>query len=423
VTKKNNKFQLLIYATLSSFNINLGGQLGLNTVFALVYSLSFKDWKRLYIEIPDVKKINIAYGLFFVGQVVSDIINHSDSSDYIRGWANILMAIVILNFITRRLQDAPIALIYFFIGDIIQLTFFKSQKLAYSLAAFGEDMGIFKFWIAPILNDLILLSCWYFLNKRKVSKGTIGLIFIIYGLFCFALDYRSNGLFFILTSLIYVNISLISGISFKKLVPYLLVFLVAFEILYVVYVNEVQKGNIGGVHAQEQLKRIDNPYNPFYLLLTGRSETFVAFAAIVEQPIFGHGSWAPDRTGLYTLMAYKLHDEEDKYEARMETLETKLIIPSHSVVMGAWLTAGIAGFVAIMYILVLFLRRGLSLIRDKRVQNSAYIHIIIFFILNGTWTFLFSPLPQIKDALPPMIAFILVCYQIMSKRIKVTYTS
>ena len=40
-------------------------------------SLSIKKWETTFRSIPDIKKINIAYFVFLISQIISDIVNHS----------------------------------------------------------------------------------------------------------------------------------------------------------------------------------------------------------------------------------------------------------------------------------------------------------------------------------------------------------
>jgi O-antigen ligase len=203
----------------------------------------------------------------------------------------------------------------------------------------------------------------------------------------------------------------LNKISIKRLIPYILLFLVVFQGLYSIYVSEVLDGSFGGKHARDELVRLENPYNPFNLLITGRAETFVAAAAISDNSIWGHGSWAPDKTGKYTAMIYKLQGQEDQAEGQIKNTDHQLIIPSHSVLMGTWMTSGVIGFIAFAYIFIKVLKSGFRLMKNKDVMNSRFSILIIFYFFNFIWTCLFSPLPTIKEDLPIILALFFVIEQ------------
>ncbi|RYZ41030.1 MAG: hypothetical protein EOP49_29165 [Sphingobacteriales bacterium] len=177
---------------------------------------------------------------------------------------------------------------------------------------------------------------------------------------------------------------------------------------------QVQSGNIGGEHAKRQFALTKNMYNPLNLLLVGRAEVYAAISAIADRPLAGHGSWAVDPGGKYTFIAYQLHGEDDKFVSDMRNMEGELIIPSHSVIFGAWMTAGILGLLAILYIIYLFYKNAFGLLRQAEVLASPYFPIVILYLITGAWIFLFSPLPHIKQTLPIMIAFIVVTHRRMT---------
>jgi len=405
-----NKVKMFLYAVLAGIRINVIGQLGGNEILAVVDSLSIPQWKKLYRDVPDIKKVNIAYVFMFIFQVISDFINHSDSHDYIRGWAAIIMAIITLNFLAKILLKTFDSIIFFFIGTALYFIFFKPQD-DYTFGDFGENMGSFKFYVIPIVNNLVFVASLIIMGKSKKPNNPIVALFLFYGLVCITFDARSNGAFFIITSLFFLFKEQFISYSRTKALALLMIFLILFQGLYIVYVKEVQSGKIGGEHTEVQMKRVNYSYNPLYLLFIGRTEFFVAIKAIQDEPVFGHGSWAPDPTGEYTLMILAMQDEDQNVAALFKSDERHLIIPAHSVLIGAWLDGGVGAFIAIMFIFILYLRRCFYLLANKSFIYSRYFPILVYFMLNGFWIFLFSPLPHIKDSLPLMIAFVTVMYQ------------
>ncbi|MDH6308288.1 hypothetical protein M2451_001088 [Dysgonomonas sp. PFB1-18] len=400
------KIKLFLFAAFAGIKLPLVGQLPLSELFALMYSLSPKKWMETFRDLPDVKKICIVYIVFFVSQVISDIVNGSQTNDLLRGWANILMAIVVTTFLARMLKNAPSLIIMYFIGSIICFIIAPVETDEYSL----EDMSFLKFQLGPILNSIILVSTWFLLEKKIVNRYIIIVsVLIVYGLFCFFFDFRSNGAFFILTAILFLFRRKFLNITRKKIIAFGILFLLLTQILYSLYIYQASLGNIGGNHIKNQISKMENPYNPINILIVGRSETFTSLLAIRDKPVFGHGSWAPDPTGKYNYMVHVLHGDEERFISRFQMMKNP-IIPSHSVLFGAWLTAGIGGFLSMLYIFVLFVKRGFALLKERQILDSSYVVIIINYLINGIWIFCFSPLPHIRQTIPIMLSFIIVLY-------------
>ena len=413
------KTKIFLFPILNYFKIALVGQLALNEIIAFIDLLSITNTIRLYKSIPNLKKITLAYFIFFLFQILSDVINHNTIENSIKGCANILMAIITTTFLTKYFSKSPKFIIIYLLGEMLRFVLWDDNVVNYTEEVSLENMGLFKFRIIPILNSLILIL-FYYLRLRNFSLKYSILLLLAYALFCLTFDARSNGIFCLLTSIILLNKNSLIKWNYRTIIVAASMFLISCQGLYILYVSQVLQGNIGGEHSRQQLQRTKNPYNPIYLLASGRAETMVAITAISDKPIWGHGSWPPDYTGKYNYMVYKLHDEEEKYDAQMKILEKAQIIPSHSVILGAWVTAGFIGFLAVMYIFVLFVSTFFAILKDKNLNNSPFIHIAIFFFLDGLWTFLFSPLAQIKLTLPLIISIMIVMSNviIVPKKIK-----
>lgn len=406
---KINEVKIFLFALFLNLKVNLVGQLALSEILAVLDSFSLKKWVFIFKKVPDVKKINIAYLVFLFSQIVSDIFNNSAVNDLIRGWANILMAMVLITFVSRYLYKSINLIVLILISEIFSILLFKSYDIDNL-----ESSGSFKFIVAPILNNIVLIISWYYLKFFKNRVHIIVLLLISYGLFSVFFDFRSNGLFMMIAGLFLLKRDAISKLNFKKMMPLLLIFLFFIQGLYSIYVYQVLSGGIENDRSKMQLSLVENPYNPFNLLMTGRAESFVALIAIADKPIIGHGSWAPDPNGKYNYLLYALHDEKDKFRTKFKNTSNRFI-PSHSVLFGAWMTAGIGGALGMGYILLLFWKRSLALLRTSSTIVAPFSPIILFYFLNGTWNFFFSPLGHIRQTIPLMVGFIIILYAIQNK--------
>lgn len=403
---KRVNLKMVLYSLLSSATMSFVGTLILSEVYAFFYSLSFKKIGRLYESVPDLKKIHIAMGLFLGMQMLSDVVNQTDMNNMLRGWAAISVAIIMFTFMFRMFGETPKVIVAFMFAEIVRLIIFGQSNLEQDTASLTETYSAFKFRIAPITNNIILLLVYYAYNKRK-DNLTVSL-FVLYGLACIGLDYRSNGLFFLFAGLIVFFRRQLMDMTLARKIGLTLFLAVVFQILFMFYVNAVLSGDFGGKHAGDQLsEESGNPYNPFSLISQGRGEFFVAIEAIKDAPILGHGSWAVDKDSHYRMMM--LQDMKVS-KVRMVTSNNITAIPSHSVLLGAWLYAGIVGFLAMLYIFILVMKKAFYLIKDERAMETPYYPLIVLYTIQLIWTFPFSPLPQIRNIIPAFIAFIITIY-------------
>jgi O-antigen ligase len=399
------KNKIILYSLFSSLYISLIGQIAVCEFFAIIDFFSIRNLLKTLKRIPDLRKINTAYFFIFISQVISDVVNESQFDNQIRGWANILMALVLVTFLSKYFYKSSYLIIIYLFWQIIGMLLFNEFSF---LSQFSKGFS-FKFFLAPILNNLILIISWYMI-KKKYKKIQITMLFISYGLFCVLMDYRSNGLFMIIIGFFYIKRKIFLKLNLKKIFKILFLFLLITQILYSIFVSQILSGNIVNERTKMQLNRLENPYNLFELIVGGRAETFVAISAIKDMPIFGHGSWAPDPTGKYHYLLATLVNDVEKYERNSENLETSNI-PSHSVILGIWMTSGIIGFCGIVYILIIFLKSALNILKNPNIFTEPYIIIVAFFMISGIWTFLFSPLAHIRQTLPLIIAFIITLNQ------------
>lgn len=397
--------KIVLYSLLSAAKVSFVGTLIMSEVYAGLNALSTKKIGQLYRTNPDVKRVHKAMFIFLLVQMLSDVINHTTMNNMLRGWAAIAVSLVLFTFLFRVFDDTPRIIVAFMIAEVVRMILFGQTNLEQDTSSLMEDYSLFKFRIAPITNYIILTCAFYAYNKRK-DKLTVAL-FILYGLMCVGLDYRSNGLFYLVTGLIIHFRKVLMNMTLARKIGLTIFVAIVFQFLYIFYVNAVLSGEFGGKHAGTQLEEAGNPYNPFSLISQGRGEFFVAIEAIKDKPLLGHGSWAVDAGNHYRSLMFK---DMDRDKARQLSLDNSGVIPSHSVLLGAWLYAGIIGFLCMFYLFWLAMKRAFSLIMDERAMETPYYPLIVLFTIQLIWTFPFSPLPQIRNLIPLMIAFIITIY-------------
>lgn len=401
------KNKIILYSLFSNMYAVLIGKIAICEFFAIIDFLSFKNVIFIFRKVPDLKKISFAFFLFFIAQFMSDFYNNSEINNELRGWANILMSILVLTFLTKCLFNSSALIISFLTAQIFSILIFNFSEYSFSIS----DGASFKFYLCPMLNNIVLIISWR-LNCRNNNSDNVRnlLLFVFFGLFCIYNDYRSNGVFMILTGILFYKRNLFYKLNVRKLIKVLVLFSLTLQLIFSIFVFQILSGNIVNDRTKMQLESIDNPYNLVNLLIVGRAETFVAIEAIKEKPFFGHGSWAPDPKGKYNYLVAVSQKADKDFDQKYDQ-STQGFIPSHSVLLGSWMNAGIVGFFAIGFILILFMKSSLQILKTPSDLTKVFIPIVIFFMLNGVWNFLFSPLAHLRQTLPIMIAFIIILNQ------------
>jgi hypothetical protein len=390
-----NRIKIALYTLLSTVNVSLIGQMRLSEVLVLLATPFMFD-KEDFSVYPYLKKIILALLLLLGFQIFTDLfIVHNTPANYFRGWASIIICILSFIVLFKVLRGYNDIMFYFF---LIML-----KNIFYTDDIVDSDMTYFKFKIVPILSSAVYLLAAYF-YKRNNLNAVMAVLFG-YSLTCLAFDSRSTGVVFFLSAIIIYFFNRKVEITRAKVILFSLVALVIFQIAYIFYVDGVLNGQIGGDHARTQMQRVANPYNPLQLLMTGRGETFAAVTAINDQPYFGHGSWATDKTLKYYQILLMFHDEEFNPN---KVAESDYLIPSHSILLGAWINCGIGGFIAVLLILIYLLKMGFFLIRNA--QNAAIYPVIVILTIGLIWTFAFSPFQQLRFSIPATGAILLSSY-------------
>lgn len=389
------KAGVFLYTMLSTIKVNLVGQLWLSellVVLAAPFTFRPDDLKTY----PYLRKILVALLVLLFFQVVTDLLAVQNTpQNYLRGWAATVIALLSFVVLFKTLDDTPTILFFLFMTMI--------KNIIYTDDIVDSDMSYFKFKLAPILTMAMYLVL-YQLYKRGELKMALTVL-ICCSLVCFAFDSRSTGVIFFIGALITYFMNNNVRISRQKVILFGVLVAVLFQGAYMFYVRSVLDGEIGGEHSRTQIGRLANPYNPLELLATGRAETFAAGAAIADKPFFGHGSWAEDKSLKYYMILLMYHNEDlNADRARQDTH----LVPSHSVLMGAWVNWGIGGFLAVLYLFWIVVKMGLYIIRNG--QELALYPVLVLIFIGLIWTFLFSPFQHLRLYIPGLTAIIMNNY-------------
>lgn len=339
-----------LYAVGSVIPINLIGTLSIAdlviAIFFIIYLLRGNISLQVY-KNEDLLYITKLYLILLFIQIFTEILVNNSIENSMKG-----IAITVLSYM-KILVLWPLILknsrnifwLFLWLCLIKIITTNPESEISTTDMLSGEEYSFFKFRIAPRIGEaLILLSLW------KPLKKYLSFLFITIGIFCIVLGARSTGLMIFLTGLIGYFYQHKKIIKRKILLRWGIIGSFICYGLFIIYVNAVLSGDIVSGNSSIQLQKIENPYNPLYVLLSGRTESPASLAAISDSPWIGWGAWAKDPD-------WKYHRIQANFQG--ETFNTRInynnIIPAHSVLLQTGVHNGIFALIIMGCILYFFI--------------------------------------------------------------------
>lgn len=393
---KFSQLKLILHASVTHISIPLIGKLTGSEVIALIY-FPYVRFLNLLSSNKELRTVLSTLTLLLIVQLFSDFYNVNDYKSLIKGASTIVFCMISIVFLFTNLErsysNIYVYLLFLFIVHLI----FGSSSVE------QENSNYFKVRFVPFLSPLVLLTCYFFYNN-KLTKY-VNLVFILYGFLCMSLDARSTGLVFILSAaMLYIRSKKFNFTIYKFLLSSVLISIVLY-LLYYLYIDLVLAGQIGGYNSSIQLKRLNNPYNPFELLYIGRIDFFVLLQAGLDSFWVGHGSWAEDVGGKYAYLTSSLLNSEFVTESGL--------IRAHSVILGYFAYSGIFGGLLTFFLLLYLLFKSYKLYILNHLIPT--LPLVIVLTMELAWNFLFSPIGYLRVGAPLGIALILVEYQKIKK--------
>jgi hypothetical protein len=347
----------------------------------------------------EVSLLMIGGILWFVSQVLSDLVNGTPSSKYIRGWGNIGLTMMNFLFYCGLYRDRYRS----HIGTIIGMAFGGAFG-AFYLYFFGDKSQVNPEQLWDFYVSAWAYPCFGFLAYAAFGRFPWLVIGagLVYGIVGNIYGGRSDGLIALSSTMIfgYLWYSLLSG---QKDLRYLFrngavlagLLMIPFFLLYVHY---AQSGVLGKT-AKVQIDLAKNPYNPIEVLLLARNESVIAIDAIAEKPLLGHGSWA---NPMHLRKLYLLKMREI-YGAKAPKTLVHDVLPVHSVLLGAWVFSGLVGF---LYWVFVITRTLVLTDRILRFGSVAMVSIAVVYLPFFSWHVMFSPHSFARFVWPSAMAFL-----------------
>lgn len=346
----------------------------------------------------------VAGCLWLCFQALSDLYNGVSPLNTARGLAGIFMTVLGVLTFYALFAESDKRFWWYLVGTVpsaIYSVLSGGSSSDNDLAVLNENVEMWDIAVAPIATPILLLIGAYYARR---SPAMVSVVLGIYGLLAVSQQSRSHGLAFLLTGVLYFLASRRMGFRLdlgKIAVMAAPVVVVGF----VSYVNLGLKGELGPTTAI-QLRSLEQPYNPIYVVFSGRVGFLVALDAISDSPLLGHGSWAfkPEYMKLLAKYSAALKGEP---RSPSFAAERGGMIPAHSVILGAWVFGGIVGGLLWLWVGLLLCVRMLP--RALKVKQGPQTFYVINFCLTSLWVLLFSPVPAVRGAWGAGFAFAIVC--------------
>lgn len=397
-----NKIIIILFELGWSVSFNFIGTL---TISELVLLLTFPLYLKLSLfrQNKDLVKLAKIYLFLLTSQIVSECFVSNGLESSLKGLAITIVSFLHIMFLYRFLHGDKKLIVVLLLAQVVMMIARGPDYGAegdIESVLLGESVVWLKFYLTPILYTL--LPSIAILYPRKYMP----ILFMIIGGVVIVAGARSGGGQIAVSGLIvfFIQNRIFSGRNLK--IGFIISTLFGYW-GYTIYVDKVlNKEIISG--NNEQILDCENPYNPLELLMRGRSETWVGWIAFLDKPVLGHGAWAEDNTHIYARMRAEMHDKDFRYDPAR-----RYWVPAHSLIIGFGVWNGVFAMVCIIFIMYYSLKRAFALLK---IVDMRYQLLVVSFIIQIIWTFLFSPNSHLRQTLPIPIAIILVLYLYEKKK-------
>ena len=349
---------------------------------------------------PAMRPTIVLLGLWLFGQILTDIYRGMPAPKWMRGDAAIVFFAMDLIGLVILLSNNQRRKVIFFIGSAVgSILFTRFLPSEFALAypwKFGYAYGT--------ITLVVLISC-YFYSRRLYAIGAL----LILGVAAVNLleNYRGPVLG-LLVAIVLVFPVIPERLGRTRILPRagttMRVVVLAGFALGAGWVagRLVRYVTTAGLIGEEAQAKNENQAKAGFLL-GGRPEILVSARAVADSPILGHGSWAQEYK--YVEMLYDMEMEYD-IDIDLQDLERASLglIPSHSHLMGSWVSAGILGALFWSYILWISFK---AIVRVATLL-PALAPLYAYLVPGMVWVVLFSPFglnARLQDALALVIIF------------------
>lgn len=322
----------------------------------------------------------LKYGiLWLVGVLIADFVNETPIQDALKGIFNVIFLLMLIPFVYWSLYDKPQRFMIYYAGFAISSLYnYYNQKIPTLETEFEREV-----WFVYAISSLFIFisGILYYYDKRRISY----FVTIVFGLWSL---FNSSRNIFLCQSLAVVILFYIDKIHesnfYNKILIYkkktsqlIIMLLLGFVAIVNIYETMAANGTLG---ERVYEKYIAQKYSKDGLA-SGRSDAFQSLYAISLNPLFGYGSYAKDKEGI-------IREYNIKRNIIVSSKEDVEMLPGHSYILGAWVYAGICGFIFFAFVLKFIL---MCISKGVLLYNQQLTGICMYTLVSMVWNILFSP--------------------------------
>lgn len=314
--------------------------------------------------------------LWLIGQILSNFLNRSDGLESIKSIAQICVLLTLLYWGFYWARKNPQILSFYLWGYIVS----SIPEYFFSPGLYGSS-DPWKFIFGPAITLMATLS----IPRISSSKGIVSILFFPLVLMDFLLGARSLGLITLFTAVMFLQKSFKQRGKVYSLL-FLIFICILLQFTYSVYANLASTGRLGA----SQYEKFERQSQAGPLLFVARSELLYELSAIRKNALLGlGGSPSVDQNFLQgvALEEFRFGVNHKSTAAYYQyTMNGK--IPSHSMIFGAWMEAGVLGALFWLYLTWLVFRNLLTSTGREPVFGLT----VRYLSINFLWAVFFSPL-------------------------------
>ena len=184
-----------------------------------------------------------------------------------------------------------------------------------------------------------------------------------------------------------------------------------------VYSYAASNGYLGEAARNKYEHQTDRGKGAVSMLVSGRTEFFIALSAIVDHPIIGFGPRASDTQGYAERFLLKYGTEQDVlgyYLALRRNAALGLVhsIPTHSHIMAAWLWCGLPGLIFFIWVLYMIFRH----LKHYASAVSQWYGYFALTIPSMLWSIFFNPFGA-RSTLPLLMVLLFYAKAVGDRKI------
>ncbi len=380
---------LFIVPLLGAFQIRFVGQVLLSDILVLPLMLVV-----LFVRgIPPTRVvyITVAAGVLWVlSLVVADIVNETDVSNFLRGWARTGLAFAYIVFFVCALRPTPRSLSMLALGlaagNILQaLIYYKNIDFAWFMKFYG---GIGVSWALAVFAvrrwregkpflPILGLWVWMLVALSQNSRSLMTIDFLAAGLMTSAIYLRPQLRRMRISTILILLLVVGGGVGAG---------------LITAYGAMAGSGMLG--HKAELKYRIQAQGGNLLQIWNARPELRIGLSIAADSPILGHGSWYRNTAVAVTALhgsGYVPVGSQEGFIQGITGLNSYQAL-GHSSILQAWVEAGVLGLAFWLWVIGLCVSAVL-----RSLQRPTVLSPLVFLAATAlAWDALFSPFANIQ---------------------------